>query len=321
MVITVNKNNKPSKVEIAKNEIMQIARNNGCITHKMAMNRLLNKDVPKEYSKSTFDKAWRDLCKNNIIVEIPEGDPDRKEYEKYTVNEKKFYRFNAEKEPDIYSSLSKSIENIDTIGKALPFVDQLSLACNKLDKVVYYEDLVSKILDKVDKIEDQSEGMIFHFMLLRGILDSKEKWDSLKLKYSKEFLKKIQNEIATFSNRINGGGCNTVSALGIVSLAFTIIWDSNRTMGREEFKDAFDNAVKSLKAMKTPEDLNEISRNFSKLECLENDVVEYTKYFSEAERKEFCKGLLEAYFPVDLSVNPNLKILIDSTITWLNSHS
>lgn len=316
----MDKKSKPLLVDQAKTKIISMAQRKKCLSHKIAVNELVLKVSAKRYSRSTFDAAWRYLRDNNIIISIPKNDPDRKECEMKAVNEKEFYRLNNEKAPSLYSSLKDNINKIDTPDKAFAFIGQLSAAYEKLDEIAYYEDLVAKILDRSKKIEfkDKNECMAFHYILLESIINVHDRSHN---GYDSVFLQKLHDEIDFFSPLIDGGACNIVSALGITAYAFTIIWESDRNMGRNEFSTLLNATIKSMNELKTLDDLISAKRNFTMLQCYENNAIEYDEYFSEVERKDFSKRMQNSYFSASLPGDFNLKTLINSTIYWLISHS
>ena len=124
-----------------------------------------------------------------------------------------------------------------------------------------------------------------------------------------------------FSPKINGDARNIASALGITATAFTIMWKSDKNMGRNEFSKLLNSTIESMDELKNPGDLVIAKRNPTMLQCYENNALKYSEYFSEAERKEFLTRMQNSYFSASLPSNLNLKAPINSTINWLISQS
>ena len=306
---------KPSLVTIARNAIIFLAVNNKYITHKKARESL-TEGINSQYSRSTFDEAWKYLLGKDIIVPIPKDDPEWKECENETYKIRKFYRFNHEKAPDVYSSLNWSVEKVNTPDKAFMYIDRISVLYQKLDECAYYEDLISKILAKVKNINHSDENFLlnFHYRLLCGVNLVQDWWST---KYDAEFLHLIHEEITQFSSQVRNGACNDVSALGITATAFSIIWRSNRVMGRNEFSRVVGEAITSLKGLEISGDSTEVKRNFRILQCYLNNALNYAGYFSESERNQFLISMQESYFSANLPNDFNLKSLMDSVINRL----
>jgi hypothetical protein len=49
-----------------------------------------------------------------------------------------------------------------------------------------------------------------------------------------------------FSPKINGDARNIASALGITATAFTIMWKSDKNMGRNEFSKLLNSTIESM---------------------------------------------------------------------------
>lgn len=71
----------------------------------------------------------------------------------------------------------------------------------------------------------------FHFMLLENIHNIVH---NAGVDLSSNTLQRFQKEILSFFPKVKNGSCNTISALGVVALAFSLIWKSNREIGRME---------------------------------------------------------------------------------------
>jgi hypothetical protein len=302
---------KPSLVEKAKGAIVNHGRSNEYFVYSKVKEKLTKDD---KISKSTFNKAWRELRDSGRIIPINEGDKDFEDYRKENFKAKTFYKLVKSKEPHIYLDTINAIEKINSLEKAFSFIGRLTPLFNNLD-VPSWESLLEKFKLQISKVNFEGDDLLtIHFWLLEHIHFAVDKgYRNL----SPGTLKIIQDEIAAFLPKIDDGYCSTSSAIGIVSRAFSLIWKLNREMGKAEFVNLFNKAIESLDDLGTSDNLERVKRYFMLFQCYVHACSNFGEYFSKNEREDLFSRLQNTYFAAPDIKDIDLRARIESVLYWL----